>query len=458
MTKYYSYIKPFAFNDYNFKGAYVFSGKYNSFLLSNSGMSIVFSNDVVENIKNHQLSDNLLEKLIQRDFVSSNTFKRELVQESQILPTFFIIDFITKCNLNCRYCLRHFENEGRIISKKSLTDICNYIISYYKAHKLKSITIQPWGGEPLLALDLIIYSKNLFKSAGVNATYIIQTNGLLLDEKTLNTLIENNIDFGISIDGNKTVTDMQRVDYLDNGIFDRLKNVFEMLKKRNKSTGLISVNTQWSMPYIEDSMRTFIEELGINSFKFNIAHPNVADYDKSMIITGEKVTEFCNSVFDAFIGNIRRGNKCYESNICQVVSNLLDRRNNDICHSNGCQGGKVLVSFGYDGKIYPCELIGNEDNCFGSIYDNKDLVDIIKENANNIYFYPRESVVCKQCPYKSFCKGGCYACAKSFGCKKGEVDMLGCLTNHVYYKRVIDLILNEPDLVQEIARGGLKIK
>ena len=57
------------------------------------------------------------------------------------------------------------------------------------------------------------------------------------------------------------------------------------------------------------------------------------DYDKSMIITGEKVTEFCNSVFDAFIENIRRGNKCYESNICQVVSNLLDRRNNDILHN-----------------------------------------------------------------------------------------------------------------------------
>lgn len=281
----YDYIEPFNLENIEFLGAYCYKYGDKSLLLSNQGTSIILSNKLVAEILNHELSENLSIKLYQRGFVKLFD-KERFIENEDNLPTFFMIDFTTKCNLNCIYCLRHFENEGKSIDKKSLDDICDYIISYCKKHKINNISFQPWGGEPLIEIDKIIDSKKRFEDAGINVDYTVQTNGLLLSKENYIKLQENGIGFGISLDGNKEVHDSHRVDLKGNKTFDNLINRLEDIRKIDPECkfSTLSVNSMYTLEHIEESVRYLVEEQGIEFLKFNLVHPNGEDFDWNMLI------------------------------------------------------------------------------------------------------------------------------------------------------------------------------
>jgi len=411
----------------------------------------------------------LLDKF--KDFVNGvkanwddyETHKAEIANKMknfEILPTFFMVDFTTKCNMNCIYCLRHFEDSGEIIEEKVLTDICNYIIGYCKKYDVQEITFQPWGGEPLLALDRILLSKDIFEREGMRVNYSIQTNGLLLNRENFNILRENNISFGISIDGCDMAHDAQRVDLNNQKTHERLVNNIKNILEEDSSYKLscISVNSKYTFEYIEESINYLVNSLGIRHLKFNLVHPNGNDFDKSILITPELVPEYVNKVFNSIVSQNDSGNICSETNISDKLLNILARCDGELCHTHGCLGGRRFVSFGSDGSIYPCELIGSGENCFGTIYNGVDLIEKIKLAIRTIpYFSKRKSEICQNCPYWFFCRGGCYVSAYSYGQNIGEIDEIECAVNQALYPKLIKLILQSPDKATTLLLDRIRI-
>lgn len=107
------------------------------------------------------------------------------------------------CNFRCKYCIYSEETnqKQRSHSQESMSlETAKEAIDFLLEHSIdsKNINISFYGGEPLLAFDLIKdivdYVEDLFK--GKKISYNITSNGTLLDEEKIQFLIEH--DFSLN--------------------------------------------------------------------------------------------------------------------------------------------------------------------------------------------------------------------------------------------------------------------
>lgn len=452
----YRYLTPFEQEEFAFPGAHCFSAGDRSYLLGRNGASIVLHRALADTVAQGQPPEDLAFKLYQRGFgtVYGNERFRETADE--IRPTLFMIDFTTKCNCNCIYCLRHFEDVGDSISPRMLERITRYIIDYCKKYNIHRIAFQPWGGEPLIELDQILECRRMFREAGIRASFNIQTNGLLLNLKNYEKLREAGIDIGVSLDGVAEVHDAHRLDVRGNTTHGKIvRNLQQILEKYpDANIGTLSVNSVFSKDRIRQNVEYLVGEMGLQSIKFNLVHPSGADtFDGSMLIREDQLGEYIDTLLDAVIGQIRSGRSCREANIADKLNNLLNRSNGNICNARGCRGGVSFISFDQQGNIYPCEMIGRPEFCLGNIADERnDLIELIgAARGKNGYYAPRETDGCGDCPYLYFCRGGCKASCLAYGRKPCQIDHIECAINRRLYPRLIELILTEPELVEQMA-------
>lgn len=129
------------------------------------------------------------------------------------------------CNFRCVYC---FEKNCRSSLKMGLS-VQNKILEYInqKIDSISSLTICWFGGEPLLAMDVIedLSSRiiEMCDRKSINYSASIITNGYLLNEKNVKRLISNRVQScQITLDGDKEQHDDKR--YLQGGIgtFDKI--------------------------------------------------------------------------------------------------------------------------------------------------------------------------------------------------------------------------------------------
>jgi uncharacterized protein len=133
-----------------------------------------------------------------------------------ILPT-------EKCNFRCFYCYEDFKI-GRMSSTivQSVKELLNR-----RASTLKQLEISWFGGEPLLAKDIVLEISNHahFLSSKHNFTFEsnITTNGFFVDDQTLNDLFSAKVrHFQISLDGDKEEHNKTRTLANGSGSFDRI--------------------------------------------------------------------------------------------------------------------------------------------------------------------------------------------------------------------------------------------
>ncbi len=134
------------------------------------------------------------------------------------------LNISNNCNMKCAYCFNNNKDNTTFNWSKAL-DTLNDVIRTYP--EVKKIYIDLSGkGEPLLHLNEIIEYSNYFKklSKKTNIDIVVQfvTNGLLLTKNTVEKLQNQNILFGISIDGLQEIYDYYRKDYQGNSTFNRI--------------------------------------------------------------------------------------------------------------------------------------------------------------------------------------------------------------------------------------------
>lgn len=443
-------ISPFEFEDgTKFSGAisYGVNGIDECLLRSYSGTSVIVDRKIHNDIRSKKVSRDLNRLLFARGFIEP--FNRHNIRNLPPRPRFFMIDFTTKCNLNCYYCLRHFPDSGETISIEQLDRILNFIIAYCRKNNFSDISVQPWGGEPLIAIDKIFYMQDYLLDAGVFPRISIQTNGLLITDEICRKLKERNISVGVSIDGCAEIQDFHRKKWNGEKTFEIVSDNIKTLKKYyGENFGTISVNSKYSLPYIEKSLDVFAKEIGVRSVKMNLMHPNCDEFDLSSVISDEELEGFVRRVLIKILSLNREGYKIFDSNIRDKIYNLLLGGCSELCHSDGCTGGFSSVTFSRDGDIYPCELVGNEKVKLGTISDGVDLTNLIKRNlSDNVYFKEKKKKECNECGWHVYCRGGCTASCFSYNRKSGDVDEKECAINRYLYPMLIKLILCEPKAI-----------
>lgn len=129
-----------------------------------------------------------------------------------------------KCNFRCVYCYEDFEH-GRM-ARPTVEGICKLLEG--RIPKLASLTLEWFGGEPLLALGVVEeiqahVGRLAHGRSDLNLRCGMTTNGYLLSPETLERLVGLGVSaYQISLDGDAVSHDARRVRRDGAGTFERI--------------------------------------------------------------------------------------------------------------------------------------------------------------------------------------------------------------------------------------------
>ena len=341
------------------------------------------------------------------------------------------VEFIItgRCNQKCFYCAAR----DRYVSQDGTYDMMTLDIAarsvdlvrrYYDGGRL---VLRFFGGEPLLAFDIVRMVVDSFDQYGIDSTKIISTNGLLLNESIVDFLVQKGFRTFISLDGPKNVHDAYRRTIKGEGTYETVVGRLRMIKNRYpdyfRSHVVINmvVAPEYAGKYIEHVKH--IESLGIEPHQIHpgdtiptsekCTHYNMAEISK---VRWEKA-ELRKSIINQMLNDqCHETNESYEAYCRFRPSASADVHNNpgeespDYMIFEDCQSRCwSVLTIWPDGKISAClDFERRDDLVFGDV------------NTGQLYFEKlasfqelfRNSVVvgeCSTCWAARFCTfTGCY--------------------------------------------------
>ncbi|MDD5067862.1 MAG: radical SAM protein [bacterium] len=263
-----------------------------------SGLTQVKNLSMLEREQEEQLKilDRCVQKLpsSQKKVISSNLLLGRAVEgflkrQGNIRKENFVDSLMImttcRCQLACDYC--QVRQSNRTMPKEILFRSIDLLLTTQSPRVL----LRFWGGEPLLQWGLmqegIRYAEKKAGSKGKKASFMITTNGLLLDKKKISYLKKHDAVIMFSLDGDKRTNQAHRLFRGKQDIYDRLLKNVRLLSRsglpyfinmvvtplnvgqlfRNllffKETGLrkIQICHQVTDPWPGEKMEKYLEEL-----------------------------------------------------------------------------------------------------------------------------------------------------------------------------------------------------
>lgn len=131
----------------------------------------------------------------------------------------FILKIQSRCNLDCDYCyVYHLNDAGwrRQPHQMALGTVhatARRIAEHAACHGVERVGVTLHGGEPLLgAREYLgrVLSSVRRELPDVDVDFLVQTNGLLLDDAMADFLVGEQVAVGISLDGDRAANDLHR--------------------------------------------------------------------------------------------------------------------------------------------------------------------------------------------------------------------------------------------------------
>lgn len=145
-----------------------------------------------------------------------------------------------RCNLRCKYCYLG-EKDGTKMTYETAYKAIDRAFQFTKIHKDKTLWIDFIGGEPLLDFkmicDLVGYIHRKNDEFGYKLLLSLTTNATTIDSEILDFLIENEFSVKVSIDGNRNVNDINRLDCAGNSVYDKIVSNLEYFKEFENRSG-----------------------------------------------------------------------------------------------------------------------------------------------------------------------------------------------------------------------------
>lgn len=300
-----------------------------------------------------------------------------------ILPT-------DECNLNCSYCYAR-KGHNRM-SDKTLSNSVDFVSSIFDELHLSG-HVEWHASEPMLMpIDFFERAEKMFSDKGRKNKRVLCTNLTLLNTEWVEFLKKYKYSISTSLDGDRFLHDHNRGE----GSFDKVIKSMALLKKHDINYGNIAVLSEHSARHA-DEIYPFFRYANLD-FKLNIESPN-----KFKPLSLNAMLQ----VFDDW-WNDKNGVR---------VDPFNDMVNFFIKNSGKCRCSVPCAHniFAIDtfGDVYPCETFVNSDPmynkyCFGNV--NSDTWEDIwfsDTRMDFLTFQDNVSDECRECPYFSYCGGGC---------------------------------------------------
>lgn len=312
------------------------------------------------------------------------------------------------CNLRCKYCFASTGDFGK--GRKLMPfEVGKAAIDFLleKSVGRENLEVDFFGGEPLMNFDvvkqIVEYARSKEEKYHKNFRFTITTNGMLLDDDTIDYINKEMYNVVLSIDGRKEVNDRMRVRVDGSGCYDRILPKFKKLVdgRGDKEYYVRGTYTKYNLDFSEDVMHLY--EAGFDEIS---VEPVIESPEEAYAITEEDLDQIY-AEYDKLvdrIGAIRKNGK--HINFFHFMIDL-DQGPCVIKRLRGCGSGNEYVSITPDGDIYPChQFVGHDEYKMGNIEEGTFNNDIKKEFAGcHVYSKP----ACQECWARFYCSGGCNA-------------------------------------------------
>ncbi|MSS44984.1 radical SAM protein [Cutibacterium sp. WCA-380-WT-3A] len=211
----------------------------------------------------------------------------------------FRILLTEKCNFQCTYC---FESGLMDIAPHMTLEVLEGTVkAIIEASPCERVSIQWFGGEPLLRWNLIAHGMDLFEDAvaekrisGVN--YSLTTNGSLATPAIAERMARESIQVFVSVDGPQDVNDLSRIDRLGRGTYDRAIQGYRTLADHGVDVGLLVTVSPETLSGLSSSIAHLIESEGLRRIGINTPQPTENGWDvDGALLASEivKIIRFC---------------------------------------------------------------------------------------------------------------------------------------------------------------------
>ena len=210
-----------------------------------------------------------------------------------------IVKVVNTCNQACQYCNLPSERVEtvQVIPMK----IIEKIITGATELGVKNIQFVWHGGEPLLAgLDFYrnaVDLQNRLKKDGQMFDNVMQSNGLLIDEKWVKFFQENKFGVGISIDGPQDVHDRNRVRVGGSPTHHAAVKNFTFLKANDCDGGICAVVNQDSLGHASEAV-DFFASLNVPELDFLPCFNS--DYNQGSQVKAISADQYADFMIEAF--------------------------------------------------------------------------------------------------------------------------------------------------------------
>lgn len=216
----------------------------------------------------HVLSGHEPCELSRVERVYQNRRERDLGDFWQSTSLMLILGVTEKCNLNCAYCCYSGKFAGqRTHGLKSMTwEVAKTAIAAYLAsdHAGTSCPISFYGGEPLLEFNLfqecVRFAVRTGEASGKDVRFALTTNGTLLDDETVDFLVEHEFLVMVSLDGPKEAHDRYRVFTDGRGSFDVIERNLRRFVERYPDYPHRGLNITLAPPFDLDATAKLVDE------------------------------------------------------------------------------------------------------------------------------------------------------------------------------------------------------
>ena len=311
-----------------------------------------YLNTAEEVYNENQITNKLISKgfLIPQNYNEENELEKIFLDKVNDNKLNMIIAPTGKCNLRCTYCCEDFRSGS--MSKSVQESIIKFVEK--NIGKYNGVNIDWFGGEPLLAMDVIEnLSTNIIRICNENKkiyTSFITTNGTLLDLSSFKKLYKLNvIMYQITIDGVKSVHDSQRIGINNQPTFNQIVSNLETI--RDSKVGkhaIIMILTNYSKT-LKNSIDQYKEYF---SKKFNNDRRFCFTCNVIMDLGGERISNYKPNLLD-YIGMNTFYNKIIENDnvkLKYIYEEFLEP-GSQLCYA--AKKNSFIIS--EDGKIYKCE-------------------------------------------------------------------------------------------------------
>ena len=318
----------------------------------------------------------------------------ELILNRKGIPSITVLP-TQACNARCRYCFA--EHNRKITMTK---DTVSHLLSFLKKtfHEGEHILLRWFGGEPLLASDIIdeiVDGINAAFNGNLKFSSLMFTNGSLLEDDIILRAknkwhlekIQLTLD-GYASEHNKRKSYIDRsVDYYSKTISD----IQKLLEAGIKVDCRVNLDKD-NIKQIDNICRDLMPYNSNPLFRprFTILRPSDCGFNSFNYITTDEL-EWAYSIIY---------NKLIEYGFIKYIRDLIPHRQKESCIMKSIN--KVIV--GSDGKLYKClQQVFDAESSVGDLEKGIDNIKFI--NCCNTELHGK----CRNCVFLPICSGGCTA-------------------------------------------------